>query len=119
MVLYQYGYPAIAPQGENVPITEEFMTLLKKKFERVVLFYDNDEAGIKAAKKIVNKHKVENIILPVTDAKDISDYVKDFGFHNGKLIMEILLKQSEESFMKNNSGFLEFAEELNTNLNGK
>jgi hypothetical protein len=119
MVLYQYGYPAIAPQGENVPITEEFMTLLKKRFRRVVLFYDNDEAGIKAAKKIVNKHKVENIILPVTDAKDISDYVKDFGFHNGKLIMEILLKQSEESFMKNNSGFLEFAEELNTNLHAE
>jgi len=119
MELYQYGYASIAPQNETTCISIEFMAELKQRFKRVVLFFDNDDAGVKGAKKHIKLHNIENIKLPVTDTKDISDYVKDFGFHNGKLIMEILLKQSEESFMKNNSGFLEFAEELNTNLHAE
>lgn len=46
MVLYELGIPAIAPISENCYLTEAQHNKLVKRFDKVVLFYDNDRAGI-------------------------------------------------------------------------
>jgi hypothetical protein len=45
MVLHELGYPAIAPQSENANISEPVISSLQLTFNRVVVFYDNDETG--------------------------------------------------------------------------
>lgn len=92
MVLYEYGYNAIAPQSENIYIDTHFFNLLKKRFNRVIVFFDNDEAGIKANKKLSNSLDINYFMLPIElGAKDISDYVKSYGFDSGKIIIKQLI----------------------------
>ena len=44
--LYSCGIPAIAPISENCFVTEAQFERLSKKFKKIILFYDNDSAGI-------------------------------------------------------------------------
>jgi len=89
MVCYEYGYPAIAPQSETSPIPEDIMRDLKTRFKRIVILYDNDEAGLKAADELSKKYDLEYIYLD--KAKDLSDHVQEFGKEVTKDILEKLL----------------------------
>ena len=42
MCLYEYGIPAIAPNSENLFITDKQYQKLKQKYRKIFLFYDND-----------------------------------------------------------------------------
>ena len=44
--LYSCGITAIAPISENCFVTEAQFERLSKKFKKIILFYDNDSAGI-------------------------------------------------------------------------
>lgn len=47
MTLYSCDkIPAIAPISENCFLTEAQYAKLKSKFNKIILFYDNDLAGI-------------------------------------------------------------------------
>lgn len=91
MVLHKLGYNAIAPQGENHSIPKEVMQDLEKRYDRIVLFYDNDAAGIAGASKIANKYTKQSIFIPDNSIKDISDYVKEHGLEEAKQLMIKLL----------------------------
>lgn len=92
MALYQYGYNAIAPGSESARIEDDFMRLLHRRFEKVILLFDNDDAGIKGANRIKYHHGIDSIIIPYEyHAKDISDAVKLHGFDKGREIMKGLL----------------------------
>lgn len=92
MELYQMGYNSIAPQSESRQIKDGFMELLRKRFNRIIVFFDNDNAGRLGAEKITSKHSIENIIIPVdTGCKDISDYVKLHGLYQGKQLVTQLI----------------------------
>jgi len=92
MVLYKLGYQAIAPQGENHNIPEKIMSVLKDRFTKIVVFYDNDKAGINGANKIANKFELQTISIPQEYPKDISDYTKEYGLDNSKELLNNLLK---------------------------
>ena len=91
MVLYKLGYNAIAPNGENHSIPKEVMTNLIDRFDNIVVFYDNDEAGINGANKIASKYELKTIFIPDNYPKDISDYIKQYGIDKSKELLKQLL----------------------------
>lgn len=87
------GIPTIALQGEGYNINDTPLNQLKKRFENVLILYDNDEAGIKNSKKLSEKTNLQEIILPIfKEGKDISDLYKAVGQPLFNSIMFDLLK---------------------------
>lgn len=80
MVLYMFGYNAIAPHSENYPIPLDFYDNLMDRFDNIILFYDNDNAGIAATEQIVEALDIPYIFIPEEyKQKDISDFYKEYG----------------------------------------
>lgn len=93
MVLHELGYYSVAPQGEG-------MWMLDKQYDylhaisngNIVLFYDNDEPGIQAAKSKSEKYNIPSIIIPPEyECKDISDFVQKYGKQEAKILIESLI----------------------------
>ena len=91
MVLYEYGISAIAPCSEHLFLTDSQLNRVKNKYNRLFLFYDNDEPGLKSAFKIKRKYPELNLLyLPRHGGdKDISDYRKA---HGHKKTLELIEK---------------------------
>lgn len=74
MLLYELGYTAIAPNSETVGLDYSIFEDLRERFKNIVLFYDNDETGLKSSKVFSEIYNIPYIVLPEEDSKDISDY---------------------------------------------
>lgn len=98
MVLDSMGYNAIASHSETDKFDVEFIEKIRKRFSKIVVFYDNDKAGMSGALGMCNKHKdLSSIIIPVdTGIKDISDYVKKYGIDMSKQLMNQLINEIQE-----------------------
>lgn len=80
LVLYEYGIPAIAPNSENLFVTENQYKKLKTKFKHIFLLYDLDKTGIANSKKIKQQFPdIKVLLMPRNTAKDISDFRKKYG----------------------------------------
>lgn len=83
-------------QSEGVTMNKQAMFSLAKRFEEVVIFFDNDEAGIRYGEALkhrfldVTRGRIRTIYLP-DGSKDISDYVFKYGAKLGEEIMVGLL----------------------------
>ena len=55
MCLYSLGIPSIAPTSENCFLSEAQYHKLKERFKYIILLYDNDRPGLKAAISIHKK----------------------------------------------------------------
>lgn len=77
LVLRSFGFSAIAPQGESNAWEGPIVSTLKKRFEHIVVLYDNDAAGIKFGSKTAEKFGGKVILLK--KSKDISDHVLKHG----------------------------------------
>ena len=81
MCLYSCGITACAPNSETQFISDSILEDLKQRFKHIVVLFDNDETGI----SFMNKHKRKHPDLIYTwiprhyNAKDISDYYKEYG----------------------------------------
>lgn len=78
MSLYEFGITAIAPNSENLFLTEAQYVKLQSKFKDIYLLYDRDLAGVRAANRI-RKQFIDLKVLLVPKVKDFSDYVKKYG----------------------------------------
>ena len=68
----------IAPDSENSMLKHEMMEELEQKYKKIILLFDNDDAGIESMKKYKERFPfVEIAVLPMS--KDISDSIKDYG----------------------------------------
>lgn len=91
MSLYEFGITAIAPNSENLFLTELQYNKIKSRFNKVYLLYDRDLPGVKSANKIRKKFKeVQVLLMPKT--KDFSDYVKKYGIMKTFNLIEEWLK---------------------------
>lgn len=80
---------AIATLG--TAITEEHARLMKRYTKEVIICYDADEAGQRAADKafaLLSEVGLETKILKVEGAKDPDEYIKKFGVGKFKLLLE-------------------------------
>jgi DNA primase len=99
MVLYELGYPAIAFNSEGIPTrgesavtVEEVITQLKDRFERVILFLDNDVAGVNYSKKLAKRYNLPYIVLP-DGPKDISDHIHKYNKRKTKQVLNKLISK--------------------------
>lgn len=83
MCLYSMGISAIAPNSETQFISDVMLEDLKKRFDNIVVLYDNDLTGISFMNKIKKKHPelIYTWIPRHLGSKDISDFYKDNGRH--------------------------------------
>ena len=81
MSLYEFGITAIAPNSETIFLTDKQLEKLKKRFKKIVVFYDNDRAGMYNMAKIRHEHpELEYFMIPKSyKCKDFSDLVCKFG----------------------------------------
>ena len=90
VALHQYGFDnAIASLGTS--LTDEHAALLSRYTEQVVLTYDSDEAGQKAAQRAIpmlEKVGIQVKVLKMVDAKDPDEFLKKFGADRFKLLLE-------------------------------
>ena len=71
------GIPAIAVQGEGYSLSSTACKELRRRFKRIFILFDNDEAGLIDGKKLSEQTGFINIVLPkFQGGKDISDYYK-------------------------------------------
>ena len=94
MCLYELGYNAVATHGESQYFNPDFIRHLNGRFKRLILFYDNDEAGKIFGSKIGLKFNLEQFYIPdeyylKEDVKDISDFIKKYGKEEARRIMGI------------------------------
>ena len=82
---------SIAPDSENTMISETVIKQLKSRYSKIIILFDNDEPGIKAAQKYKEKYGLDYVILPLE--KDLSDSVKVYGVNEVKEKLFPLLKQ--------------------------
>lgn len=93
LVLRTLNINAIALNSETTKLTQELYTKLRERFKRIIVLYDNDEEGIKAAKAINLSYSLQSIIVPVqSHCKDISDYRASNGFDKTKELICQLIK---------------------------
>ncbi len=90
VTLHQYGFDnAVASLGTS--LTEEQATLLSKYTEQVVLIYDGDEAGQRAAQRAIpmlEKAGLQVKVLSMKEAKDPDEYLHKFGPDKFQLLLE-------------------------------
>jgi len=84
------GYNAISLQGEGNKLEQSLVDKLLKRFNKIIINYDNDERGIIETNKLVNQYKFDYFYIP--NEKDISDYTKKFGIEETKKMIENKLK---------------------------
>ena len=90
VTLHQYGFDnAVASLGTS--LTEEHATLLSRYTEQVVLTYDSDAAGQRAAQRAIpmlEKVGIQVKVLQMKDAKDPDEFLHKFGRDKFKLLLE-------------------------------
>ena len=90
IALHQYGFDcAVASLGTS--LTEEHAVLLSRYTENIVLIYDGDEAGQRAAQRAIPMLERAGLhikVLQLKDAKDPDEYLKKFGADRFKLLLE-------------------------------
>lgn len=80
LTLRSHGYYAIAPQSENSYPKKEQMEALAKRFNHILIFLDNDRAGLKAMSSLRKMYRVLFYAIPLEHkSKDISDFHKKYG----------------------------------------
>ena len=90
MSLHELGITAIAPCSENLFLTESQYNKLKERFKKIVIFYDNDKAGIANMNKF--RKQFPDLIpfwIPFKyGCKDVSDFIKKYGIKEVKKLYE-------------------------------
>ena len=94
MSLYEFGITAIAPNSENLFLTDSQYNKLKLRFNSIYLLYDRDLPGVRSANKIRKKYKDLEVLL-VPKVKDFTDYVKKYGTLKTLNLVEEWLKRRQ------------------------
>jgi len=76
MNLYEFGFISCAPTSENILITQHQIDKITNLYKNIIIFFDNDLAGVKNANKYKKKYKLKCIFIKRKYAKDISDLYK-------------------------------------------
>ena len=71
------GIPCIATQGEGYRMSDTAISELKRRYNKVYILFDNDEAGLIDGKKLAEDTGFINLVLPTFEGgKDVSDFYR-------------------------------------------
>lgn len=85
MCLDVTGFESVSPKGENTTILPEVLAELERRYRKIFMLFDNDDAGRLGAAKYPYKQ------LYFDKAKDISDHLRDYGILDTRLELTKLL----------------------------
>ena len=99
------GIPALAVQGEGYGISDTAINELKRRYKRIFVLFDNDEAGKIDGLKFSTNTGFINIVLPDYGAKDVSDLYKLLGKDKWLQVIIPLFKEAikEKDSIKDNN----------------
>lgn len=82
MCLHEMGIPAVSPSSESTFIPESVLADLKKRFKKIIIIFDRDQAGFKNVRKIIKKYKDLDFLFinKKFKSKDISDAIKNNSY---------------------------------------
>jgi hypothetical protein len=91
MCLHDLGYEnVIAPQTENYIHKPHIIDILKSRFKLIYIFYDYDEAGIRASNNICKMYNLRQLFTMDNKLKDPSDFYRAKG---GELLKQLIKEQ--------------------------
>lgn len=87
-VFKEIGIPAIAPQSENVILTEDIIENLYKRFPNIIVMFDNDKPGLEAMSNYEYIYGLPYTYIPQEkEVKDPFEYVQKYGIDEFKKFM--------------------------------
>lgn len=95
MCFVKLGYKhiqVIAPDSENSMLTQHTVNMLKSKFNKICVLFDNDTAGIASMQKYQDRFGFEPILLDME--KDLSDSVAVHGLIKVREKLDELIKKN-------------------------
>lgn len=88
------GYPAISLQGETNKLSNDLIYKLYKRFDSIIVNYDNDEEGIKGSNRLNNQYNLKYFFID--NYKDLSDYIKNKGLLSAKRMINKKIRDLNE-----------------------
>jgi hypothetical protein len=82
------GFSAIAPNSESEFFYPEYVKKLKSRWKEIIIWFDNDSAGIKWGEYFAYTYDLRWTCNPQDAPKDPSDYVKTLGLEEFKLLID-------------------------------
>lgn len=96
MSLRILGYNAFSLHGESNEYPNDLHEKILKRFNHVIIFYDNDSAGIYNSRRISSLYNLKQIQIPLKfEVKDISDFIAKYGVLQAKDLMSQLINYEE------------------------
>jgi hypothetical protein len=74
------GYDAISLQGEANKLDNDLAQKLIKRFDKIIINYDEDEEGIRGVERMKSEYGFDSFFID--GSKDLSDYIKIHGIGN-------------------------------------
>lgn len=109
MLLYEFGFISCATTSENILISEAQHRKVSEKFSNnVLVFFDNDLAGVKGAKKYKKAYGSRCIFIKRKYCKDLSDLYKKVSSTVFWSIVDELNSIVEDSTVKKTKHFYVF-----------
>ena len=96
MALYEFGITAIAPNSENLFLTDSQYERLQQRFKSIYLLYDRDLPGVKSANRIRKQFEGLQVLL-IPKVKDFTDYVKKYGSLKTLNLIETWLEKRKQN----------------------
>jgi hypothetical protein len=102
MLLRELGFYGICLNSETVATTKQskafevvdsIIKVRKKASRYVLLFMDNDDAGIKSSLALSSLYRIPWVTTPTNCPKDISDYYKKYGRKKTVRLVRKLIKK--------------------------
>jgi hypothetical protein len=98
LVLKVLGYNAIALGGEGNRIPAKILDYLHASFDKILVFYDNDLAGINYGRKLASEIDSEYFYIPeIYKEKDISDFTSIHGLEQTRCLMGELINNGRRN----------------------
>lgn len=102
MVFHELGIPACAPNSELFFLSPEQLEELHRRFKHIVVLWDNDRVGKHALYNIRKEHPELHCVVLPKGSKDISDYIRDNGIRNTKILCKQYLKYLQDNHLLQN-----------------
>lgn len=83
------GYPAVAPNNERSWLPKIVWEKFVQRYDKIVIFFDNDDTGVEAASSFSKQFKVPYKYIPLSftrQNKNISDFIDNYSIKEAKLL---------------------------------
>lgn len=85
------GYPAISLQGEVNKLSQETVNKILKRFNQIIVNYDNDDEGIKGSQRLNKQYGFKYFYID--KSKDLSDYLINNSLLSAKRMINKKIKE--------------------------